>query len=204
MIAVLTGDIINSRKASSPQAWQEILKQALAKLADADQWELFRGDSFQVALDKPELAFRAAVYLKACMRTLKGLDVRIAIGIGQAGYQADKVTESYGDAYVYSGEEFELLKKNRLNLAVRTGDLPFDEVFNLSFRLALTFMDHWTPHSAELMKTFLENEHLSQKELGVLLGIGQSSVSERYNRAYVEEVLALHHLFVKRIQEKNS
>lgn len=201
MIAVITGDIVNSRKANSPKEWQELLKFALNRISSIGQWEIYRGDSFQVELPNPVKALRSAIYLKACIKSMRGLDVRLAIGIGSKNFTANKVTESYGDAYIYSGEKFELLKKNKTTLAINTNNEKFDEDFNLYFKLALTFMDNWTQNSAILVKSFFENEHLSQKELGEILGISQSSTSERFNRAYVAEIIELNSLFVKRITE---
>lgn len=200
MIAVLTGDIVNSRKITSPKKWHDSLQEALTKIVGKNKWEIFRGDSFQAEISHPEKALKSAIYVKSCIKTLKGLDVRIAIGIGSKNYTAKRVTESYGDAFVFSGEKFESLKKDKQTLAIKTANEEFDEYFNLFFKLALTFMDSWTPNSATLMKTIMENEGLGQKELGVLLGIGQSSVSERYNRAYINEIWELNGLFEKRIK----
>jgi len=200
MVSVLTGDIINSRKAKSPKEWQDLLRHALSRVAPTHNWEIFRGDSFQMELDRPEDSLKAAIYIKACIKTIKGLDVRIAIGIGEKNYIGKKVTESYGDAYLFSGEKFELLKQEKQTLAINTGDRDFNEIFNMLFKLALAIMDNWTPNSASLIKVLLENDNLSQKDLGGILGIGQSSVSERYNRAYTSEVLAMNDLFVKKVK----
>ncbi|WP_134091737.1 helix-turn-helix transcriptional regulator [Olivibacter sp. XZL3] len=201
MIAVLTGDIINSRKAKSPQEWNTLLRQSLTETAgDKANWEIFRGDSFQVELANPTLALKSALYIKACLKTVKGLDARIAIGIGKKSFAGERVVESYGDAYFFSGDQFELLKKHKQTLAIRTGNASFDEDFNLFFRLALTFIDSWTPNSAMLVKAVFENQGISQKELGAMLGIGQSSVSERFNRANLTEVLDLIELFMKRLK----
>lgn len=199
MIAVLTGDIINSRKAKSHEEWHDVLQHALTSVSIKNRWEIFRGDSFQAELSQPEKALKAAIYTKACIKTIKGLDVRIAIGIGSKDYVSTKVSESYGDAYLFSGDKFEDLKKDKQNLSIKTGDEIFDENFNLFFKLALIIMDDWTQNSAILIKTLFENENLSQKELGNLLNISQSSISERYNRAHASEIIALDNLFAKRI-----
>ncbi|QNL48894.1 winged helix-turn-helix transcriptional regulator [Olivibacter sp. SDN3] len=199
MIAVLTGDIVNSRTINSPKAWQDVLKRALNKIASANNWEIFRGDSFQVELNVPQEALKDSIYIKACVKTVKELDVRIAIGIGNKNYTGDKVSESYGDAYIFSGEKLESLKRDRQNLAIKTTDENLNEELNILFRLALTIMDNWTPNSAMLIKTLFENQNLSQKELGDILGISQSSVSERYNRAHISEIEALQRLFIKKI-----
>lgn len=201
MIAVLTGDIINSRKAKSPQEWNTLLRQSLTKtVGNETNWEIFRGDSFQVELANPAFALKSALYIKACLKTVKGLDARISIGIGKKSFTGKHVTESYGDAYFFSGDQFESLKKHKQTLAIKTGNASFDEDFNLFFRLALTFIDNWTPNSAMLVKTIFENQGISQKALGTMLGIGQSSVSERFNRANLSEVLDLIDLFEKRLR----
>lgn len=201
MIAVLTGDIVNSRSANSPKEWQDLLKFSLNNVSPTGRWEIYRGDSFQVEIANPIDALKSALYIKACIKTVRGLDVRLAIGIGKKGFTANNVNESYGDAYINSGERFELLKKDKTKLAINTNSEKFNEEFNLYFKLALTFMDNWTQNSATLVKTFFENKQLSQRELGALLGISQSSTSERFHRAYVAEIVELNDLFVKRINE---
>ena len=75
MVAILTGDIINSRK-SSVETWLPVLKSALANIAAEKYWEIFRGDSFQIQV-VPEEALLKAIYLKSVIRTIKDLDVRI-------------------------------------------------------------------------------------------------------------------------------
>ena len=79
-VAVITGDIINSRAKKDSRDWLEPLKKALATLGESPrQWQIYRGDSFQLRLDKPEYALDIAVWLKAVVRSTKGLDVRMAV-----------------------------------------------------------------------------------------------------------------------------
>ncbi|RYF21981.1 MAG: transcriptional regulator, partial [Flavobacteriales bacterium] len=78
MKAVITGDIINSR--ALPPIWINTLKSALENLFGKQiKWEIFRGDSFQVELDAKD-ALINAIYIKACIKTLKNADVRMGIG----------------------------------------------------------------------------------------------------------------------------
>lgn len=119
-----------------------------------------------------------ALRIKAVIKCIKGIDVRMAIGIGKKDFTAKGVTESNGEAFINSGEKFEGLKKNKLNLAVKTPWAEFDREMNLYIRLALIAMDDWSPGAAELVKISLENRELSQSEIGKFLGITQSSVSE--------------------------
>lgn len=188
MISILTGDIINSRQTDTAN-WLEALKDALQYSAPK-QSEIFRGDSFQLQV-KPEDSFLSAVYIKACIKTFKDLDVRIAIGIGKKGHAAKKITEANGEAFIFSGEKLETLKHERINLAVRTSFPDFDKEINLAFRLALVAMDNWTPASAALIKLSLEHNNPSQKELAALIGKGQSSVSEALKRAQFHLIMDL-------------
>ena len=51
MTAVLTGDIINSRKSKTPD-WLSNLKETLNKFGqEPKHWEIYRGDSFQLEID---------------------------------------------------------------------------------------------------------------------------------------------------------
>ncbi len=202
MISIITGDIINSRKIKETQTWMSLLKQALSKFGKEDtQWEIYRGDSFQLEIKDPAEALIAAIFIKATIKTLKSIDVRMAIGIGKKSFHAKKITASNGEAFELSGHKFENLKKDRQNLAIQTSNERFNEELNLFLKLALIAMDNWSTGSAEFVKTILENEKLSQSDIGEILGITQSSVSERYNRAYFYEISELNNYYKKRIKE---
>ena len=196
MTSVITGDIINSREAPSPVQWLSVLKETLSHIAVAPKyWEVFRGDSFQVEIQDYYNAFQVSVYIKACLKEIKGLDVRMAIGIGDKTHEAATISESNGEAFIFSGEVFETLKKEKKNLAIKTGIHAIDEELNLYFRLGLIAMDNWTPNSAEIVKLTIDNPKFSQQELGDLINIKQNTVSERQKRAYLDEIMALDHMY---------
>lgn len=199
MTSIITGDIINSRKLPS-SIWIEGLKQLLTTLGDnPNEWEIYRGDEFQLEVKNPAEALRYAFLIKAYLKTLK-LDARMSIGFGEKSYIATKISESNGTAFVRSGELFDTLKKQKNNLAINTGNIDFDEEINLFLRLGLTFMDHWSAQSAEFVWFTLENPSLSQEEIGVLLNINQAAVSRRRKRARFDLVLELETHFRKKIK----
>lgn len=152
-------------------------------------WDIFRGDSFQVEIKKPQDALLAAIKIKACIKGIEVPDVRMAIGIGEKKFNAARITESNGSAFVHSGEKFESLKKAGVSLAVQTPWPDFDEEMNLMLSLALIAMDKWTVLSAQFVFVSIANKELSQKALGKKMGIAQSSVSERQSRAYLGEIM---------------
>ena len=202
MTSIITGDIIKSRNALSEDLWLTPLKSALSKLSkDASLYDIYRGDSFQLECKTIEDSFLNAVYIKATIKSIKGLDARMSIGIGSKDYSGKSVSESNGQAFIYSGETFETLKKEKQNLKLKTSDAMFNKEFNLYFRLALIAMDHWTVNSAEIVKLSLEYPSMIQVELAKIIGISQDAVSKRQKRAYLDEILDLDRLYRQKIAQ---
>jgi hypothetical protein len=200
MTSVITGDIIGSRQQES-QHWVENLKKILAPFGKTpNEWEVYRGDEFQIEVSNPEDALLTAILVKAHLRAIKS-DARMSIGFGDKTHNAERISESNGSAFINSGELFETLKKQKVNLALRTGDLDFDEKLNLMLQLTLTFMDSWLVQSAEFVASAIENPTLSQEELGQKLGINQAAVSRRQKRAQFDLVMNLDRYFRKQIKQ---
>ncbi|MEF3078835.1 SatD family protein [Winogradskyella poriferorum] len=202
MTSVITGDIIKSRNIKDQNIWMEQLKYALNTLSsDKSYYEIYRGDSFQYECRDIYDSFINAVYLKSCIKTIKGLDVRMSIGIGKKDYKGNTVSESNGEAFVHSGETFETLKKEKINLKIKTRDFTLNEELNLYFKLALIAMDNWTTNSAEIVKLSIEHPTMIQTELAKLIGISQDAVSKRQKRAYLDEILELDKLYRQKIDQ---
>lgn len=200
MTSVITGDIIDSRQQKSKH-WVEDLKKILSPFGETpEQWEIYRGDEFQIEIKDPEEALLSAILIKAHLKAIK-LDARMSIGFGDKTHNAEKISESNGSAFMHSGEVFETLKKQKLTLAMRTGDTNIDEKMNLMLQLALTFMDSWLVQSAEFVALAIENPALSQDELGQKLGINQAAVSRRQKRAQFDLVLNLDRYFRTQIKQ---
>ncbi|WP_296385092.1 transcriptional regulator [Winogradskyella sp.] len=200
MTSVITGDIIKSRSVSDQDLWLKELKYALSMLSsDKSYYEIYRGDSFQFEYREYYASFKAAVYIKACIKSIKGLDVRMSIGIGEKSHTGETVSESNGEAFIFSGETFETLKKEKKNLKIKTKHFELDKELNLYFKLALIAMDNWTVNSAEIVKLSLENPNMIQSELAKLIGISQDAVSKRQKRAYLDEILELDLLYRHKI-----
>ncbi|RTY87840.1 hypothetical protein [Flavobacterium sp. RSP15] len=199
MISIITGDIINSRKLPSA-IWIDGLKELLnTKGKNPSEWEIYRGDEFQIEITNPEEALLTALQIKAYLKTLK-LDARMSIGFGDKTYSGATISESNGTAFVRSGELFETLKKLKTTLAINSGTSDLDTEINLMLRLGLTFMDNWLAQSAEFIVVSMANKMLSQEEIGTKLGINQAAVSRRRKRAQFDLVLELDNHFRKKIK----
>ena len=188
MEAVITGDIIGSTKIS-PESWLPVLKAALKPWGkEPRDWELYRGDSFQLWVKNPLQVLDAAVFIKAAIKTVSGLDVRLGIGIGEIAYTAKKITESNGSAFMHSGDVFEQLSKMNQEMAIKSPWSQFDREMNLMLKLALIPMNQWTVSAANAVWEIMKNPTLTQKELGARLGITQHAVSARLSRAHMEAI----------------
>jgi hypothetical protein len=203
MTSIITGDIINSRKIQDPKTWIQPLKKIMTIYGKSpENWEIFRGDSFQLEVKETEASLLAAIKIKAVMRSIKGLDVRMAIGIGNKTYTARRISESNGEAFINSGEKFEELKKIKQRLAVKSPWDKTDKQLNLMIALASIAMNKWSANSAQLITMSLKHRQLSQKELGKKIKRTQSSVSEAQSRAHYDEIIALEQFYREQIIEQ--
>lgn len=202
MIAIITGDIINSENSKTSE-WIPVLKNYLFTFGKTPtDWEIYRGDEFQIKTS-PEKALHTAICIKTIIKSIKGLDVRMGIGIGLESFKGKTVSESNGSAYQNSGRVFETLKEHKLNLAFASDDKNYDLTLNLILKLGLGFMDNWTKVSAEIVALALMQPKASQQEIAAQLHIQQSAVSQRQKRARLEMVLEILNYYSQTIEHLN-
>ena len=198
MIAVITGDIINSKE-GEVESWITLLKDTLNKYgSEPKNWEIYRGDSFQLSLD-PKKALLAAIHIKSTIKQTKTYDVRMAIGIGDEKYSSHKITESNGTAYVNSGECFEKLKKD--SLAIKSDNKKIDESINIMIKLSLLTIDNWSRVVSKVIKAAIEHPEKHQKDLAKLLNRSQSNISEAFKRGGYEEIISMNQFYIKNISQ---
>ena len=201
MIAVITGDIVNSEQYPS-SIWMPLLKKVLKKYGEQPEiWDIYRGDEFQVKTSPLE-ALEAAIKIKAVIKSVKNLDVRLAIGIGDETYSGGRITEANGSAYKRSGRMFEALKEEKRTLALASGNDSLDQMLNLMIKIALDFMDDWSTVSANTAAYILQHPESSQEAVASHFKIQQSAVSQRQKRArmhLLQELLAFYQQTIKQI-----
>ena len=196
MIAVITGDIINSSD-KEPKIWLKVLKQVLGKHGETPKdWVVYRGDSFQLSIN-PKDALLVALKIKSAIKQIEDLDVRLGIGLGEIDFESSKITESNGSAFVRSGESFEDLKKQ--NIMFKSADLDLNEAINTMLGLSLYISNKWSITVSEIIKLAIENPNLKQKELADQLGKSQSNISEALKRGGFDEIMAMNTYYKKQI-----
>jgi hypothetical protein len=192
--AILNADIIGSTGLSEgrrdfyfselKKLFEEIKKKKNA-WGITKAFEIYRGDSFQGALDKPEMALKLALLLRVYLRMISGryrektkrgkkkspdvvTDMRIAIGIGALSKLGPRLLESDGEAFQRSGKLIDSMKKSGQNLALETPWGELNESFEVIFGLLDAIISRWSPLQSEVI-------YLS------LLGLTQTQIAEKVN-----------------------
>jgi hypothetical protein len=204
IIAVITGDLVKSRKiinediapviASLKETFDTINK----KLLEGNgSFEIYRGDSFQAYIQKPELALLIAIIIRARLRTYEPslstkkaqtkpilhsyTDARIAIGVGTVGYKAERVSESQGEAFIKSGHAFDVMARNNDYLSIQTPWESMNDEFEVACKLSDAIIKNWTASTAEAVYFHLLFGK-NQSELAAQLQISQPGVHKRLTR----------------------
>jgi len=193
-IAVLTGDIVNSQKNTGESnvrllaAIQETFIEIEAALEIKILLEMWRGDSFQALVEKPEMAMNIALLFRAGLKSKtesnkenKSLwDARIGIGIGEMTYKGETVATSNGEAFVNSGTAFDQIEKSRYFLNVLT---PWPEVtmeLSVSVALADVIITSWSKKQAEAIYLYQLYDN-NQVSLAKKMNISQPALQNRIN-----------------------
>lgn len=203
MFAVITGDIVKSRKIAPEDIDGVInsLKGVFRLINDRllnnkGAFEIFRGDSFQGIIPYTEKALLVSLIIRAHLRSFipserksastrldKPIqnaysDSRVSLGIGNISYRAEKVIESQGEAFEKSGHLFDRLKKDDERLGIATPWPDIDREFEVECKLADAVIDRWTPNTAEAVFHYLLYNK-NQNELAAVFKISQPALRKR-------------------------
>ena len=210
MKAIITGDIINSSRYNK-EGRDDILltlRKTIDKLEHRDQcdYSIFRGDSIQGLIYEPQNALRHALYIKSSLKALKissinesksdlvkskrirssEVDIRISIGIGEVNYMRDRLEESDGEAFRYSGQELDKMKSTGKGIILKTSFPVVDNEWRVILALMDAIIHKWSVSSAELVLGKLEG--WSDAELSKKFKISRAAVSFRKKYAGWESI----------------
>lgn len=174
---VITGDLVNSTNIATE--WRQSVVDALNTCVSdfisitPIKIEMYRGDSFQIVVDKAEQVLSVAIALRSKLRasTPDGEDVwdaRISIGIGDISFESDSIVTSDGEAFRLSGRAFDNIGKKRLNISTPWTEL--NAAMELNTRFADEFISSWTARQARVAYhsiLFLKTQKEMAEELGM-------------------------------------
>lgn len=210
MIAVLTGDIVDSTK-MSPGDYQttiEMFKYNIQYFAQhfAASGEIYRGDSVQICFKQPQYAMKSAVLLKMCLlqspATTKPIAVTLALGLGEASVTGATPGVSQGSAFIYSGRGLD--NANSGELCLHAENLQIQEKLGLATKFLNHLLSSLTRKQARVLYHYVLLNYPTHQKLADQLHTSQQNVTKHLSRigaSLVEEYLLF---FEQQIIQGNS
>jgi len=197
---IITGDIVASRKLpgkSREKLYADLRKflasQKLQGLLTA--YEMFRGDSIQCMVKNKEEVLRAALIIRAWLKSYgtrnsaggKALtvahvtgkqDIRLSIGIGAVDFvKKGSLAHSDGEAFHLSGLGLDSLKATNGKMFLKTADAKFNDAIEPAMLLLDAVLQKWTANQAEIILYKLKN--YKEEQIAREIGISQPAVNQR-------------------------
>ncbi|MTI30510.1 SatD family protein [Xanthovirga aplysinae] len=202
--AVITGDIIGSRSLKNRKTLLINLQNFFKSIGDSSffksedfRYEVFRGDSFQILLYKPEKALRLLLLLRSMLKMTLNADARMFIGIGTVDFLDESVATSDGEAFQRSGLGLDRLKNKSRRFGMESPWGEFDQEFYVESILAEGIINRWKPATAKVVFAGLL-DNLTQNELAEKLQISQPTINQHFRSSNMNAIL----VFLERFQLK--
>ena len=195
LYAVLTGDLVNSTQLTHKERDEilHILEHAFATIPekiseqkDVAIFSMYRGDSFQGIIKKPEHAYLIALLLRLSLRKSVSVpldkirDARIVIGIGEIEYFKEDISQSDGTAFRRSGPGLDNLKPESRTRIITPWE-TLNQELEVGCTLADAIIQKWTASQSEVVYELLFGK--TQTEIASLLHITQGAINLRAKSA---------------------
>jgi hypothetical protein len=179
-IAILTGDLIGSTALERDEV-ERAFGSLSAAAESVGQWQgtsarfsRSRGDGWQLYLARPELALRAALYLRATLAALgRGVETRVAIAEGAGGPEPpEDLNAATGPVFTTSGRALDALAGGA-TLAHASGG-----ALGAAVRLADHISRDWTEAQGRALLHMLPPNPPTRAEVGERLGVSRQAVDQ--------------------------
>jgi hypothetical protein len=219
--AVITGDIVHSRRVGDMQFLLDGLKNTLIDISHhlsiPIPFEIYRGDSFQLLLEDPEKAMDVGLLIRSGLRnstpsevnesknmSIENLwDTRISIGIGKIEFPAGKIVESSGEAFKLSGMQLDAMKNSSDKIRMVSAWEELNEQFAVITALSDSIISRWTYHSSQAAYRYLLYKE-TQKQISENLGISQPAVHSRLSISNIDAIERMFVYLKKTIKNKTD
>ena len=194
--AVVTGDIKNFTRLSDQKRsklvgdTEQLLSSMVKKPLDA---AIFRGDSYQFIVNEIGEALNKCIQLVCWFRlnsekhSATNLGTRLSIGIGEIAYLGKNVLDSDGEAFHFSGRNFDKMDKEEI-IRLTT----FDEAKTNTYQVILMYVNMiikgWTISQAETIYQLLSIEDSTQDKIARALKMSQPAIAKSLRAARWKEV----------------
>lgn len=183
MIAVLTGDLVNSTKMSN-DTYKNVIKSLQNLIVDTNKQfkatgEIYRGDAFQIQYPTPIHALKSTLLIKLALHlssfSTKPIQCTLSLAYGHYEVYSDKPNTSSGPVFIQSGRELEKTQRGELSV-----NFEKDES---EMKLLTQFLNHLlnrlTKTQAQLLYTYVENDFAEHRKLAELTGTTRQNISNR-------------------------
>lgn len=183
MLGVITADLVHSAKASpdrlteAQRAIEKLIQQGTDALGA--KGELYRGDSFQLAVPEVENVLTCMLKFGATLASM-GWQLTLSAAIG-TGTLASKAGASQGDVFVLSGRELEQCPRGHWRF--NSSDAALTAALGISTELTGFIVNQWTPKQAQVMSYWLQHPASDQQQIGQALGMTRQNVSLHWRKA---------------------
>lgn len=181
--AVITGDLIDSRKAGADATEVAMVAISAVAAAVSAPFARHRGDGWQVLLSQPERSLRFALLVTARLRSHSAPLSRFAIGIDEVpARRAASLAAETGKAFVVSGEVLDDMPRRSV-FGIASMTRPLGEMTWAAARLADQVARKWSPPQAEAMALALSPDAPSGSAIAQAVGISPAAASYRLQGA---------------------
>ena len=194
--AVITGDIKNFTKLPDQKRGklvsdtEQLLRSMVKQPLDA---AIFRGDSYQFILNDIGEVLNKCIRLICWFKmnsdkhSLTRLGTRLSIGIGEIAYLGKNVLDSDGEAFHFSGRNFDKMDKEEIiRLTI------FDEAKTNTYQVIMMYINMivkgWTINQAETIYQLLSIEGSTQDKIAKELKMSQPAIAKSLKAAKWKEV----------------
>jgi hypothetical protein len=187
-IAVINGDLVKSTSLPDPRL--DLAFRTLKAAADEiTRWQepaistafsRNRGDGWQIFLASPRLALRAALFMRAALRSQgKDLSTRMAVGIAE-GEPPDTLdlNTATGPAYVAAGHALDTMKAP-IELRVVSDNAALEAVYRLADHLS----KGWTQKQAAALMPMLAPGATTRQTVAVRQQVTRQAVGQTLRSA---------------------
>lgn len=215
MIAVLTGDIVNSTKMSNQlyQATLEKLKDLLQQVNTQLQasGDIYRGDEFQIQYPDPLSAIKSALSIKLSLylssTTQRPIQSTLSLAYGDYEILAEKPNTSSGAVFIKSGRELANTAKGNLSLNFSSSENTTNHI-DPEIKLLTDFLNHQlnklTHSQAVLLYQYLETDFAEHKILAAITQTSRQNISARLNSMGAYLVRDYIKLINKKVAQRTS
>tara|TARA_R110000737_G_scaffold61057_2_gene88006 strand:- start:7393 stop:8031 length:639 start_codon:yes stop_codon:yes gene_type:complete len=212
MIAVLTGDLVNSTKMSNV-TYAEVINSLKGLLQEVNEkyqaiGEIYRGDEFQIQYPDPINALKSTLLIKLALHlskfSPKPIQCTLSLAYGAYDIYDKKPNTSSGPVFIASGRA--LAKAQRGELSIRFQQKSYSDDIQLLNQFLNHLLNRLTKTQAALLYQYIASDFAEHKKIAEITGTTRQNISNRLSNIgafLIRDYMAVINKKVMRFKENN-